>query len=309
MKSLLILSAFVLVVIVVIVFRIFDCQITDKEAIKLAKNFYSKMGVDYTTEPVLEPISLGKLVAFGPKSKVLTDDEINKKIVTVINCESGEVAHFANHGLLYETLGKYTETIDNKKQIIKWPPILSEHKAKEILQSLAQKIDLPQDVEYSDLRLDKDNAIWTAHWKRKLNGIPYENDYVNVSIMATDGRFYGFNKWLKGKPCPTGVKISQDEAIKTAYERFADFFPKEKWSKNKDKFELKSAELKIVQDKSLWQKVLGLSGNSRLAWVVVYDTKPGMETETIEILRKDQSFIKVDAISKAIISTEINVVP
>lgn len=285
----------------------FQCKTSDKEAIKIAKAFFDNVTIKYTSEPLVAGKSISELAIFGSKSKVVVVGVNKYKIKMIINCNDGEIIHFSNDELMLLSRNKYTVT-KNNKQTLSWPPFIPEDVAKNILLSVAGKMGLQHDIEFHEIKLDKSNGIWTAIWERKFNGIVYEGDYIAISIMAVDGQLQGFTKWFKGEPCSTEAKISRSEAIATAYNKFADYFSKDTWHKNKDKFEMKSAELKIISDNAIWKRILPLNNKSRLAWVVIYDIKNGMNTETIGILNKDESIIRIDAATKKIISSEINVV-
>lgn len=283
----------------------YKCKLSDSNAIKTAKIFYNKMSISYVSEPFVKSKSITELFEFGANSKIVVVGSDNK---ITINCYNNDVEYFINTNILRLAQTKYTLLIDNKL-VLKWPPFLSEQSARESIISYAKRIGLPQDFEYSKINLDKHKGMWTARWKRKFNGIEFEDDYIILSIMAIDGELYSYTKWDKGEPCSTEPKVSKAEAIGVANKKFADYFSKDTWDKNKDKFEVKSADLKIVQDKSNLKRILSLPNKSRLAWIVVFDTKEGMDRETIGILKEDLSFIRIDAATKEILSSEINVVP
>jgi len=285
--------------------QINKCKLSDNDAINIAKLFYNNMSIGYASEPFVKSKNITELFEFGTNSKIVVVGDSDNKII--INCSNNNVEYFINTNILHLAQTKYTFLINNKL-VLKWPSFLSEQNAIEIIMSYAKRIGLPQDFECSKINLDKYKGMWTARWKRKFNGIEFEDDYIILSIMATDGELYGYTKWEKGEQCSTEPKVSKAEAIGFANKKFAEYFSKDTWDKNKDKFEVKSAELKIVQDKSNLKRILSLPNKSRLAWVVVFDTKKEMDRETIGILKEDLSFIRIDAATKEILSSEINVV-
>lgn len=297
---------FLIVLITILIFAA-ECKLTDNEAIIIANKFYNKMSVGHTSKPFMPSKSIPEMFVFGTNYKKVVVGPANNNIVTNIDCNSMEVIHFMNSTIQHSAQNKYTISHDNKL-VLQWPTFMSEQKAEEIIMSFANRIGLPRDFEYSKIGLDKNKGLWTARWKRKFNGIEFEDDYIIISVMAIDGELYGYTKWLKGKPCATEAKVSKAEAIEVANKEFADHFTKDIWAKNKDKFEVKTAELKIVPDKTIWKRILSLNCKSRLAWVIEYDTKKGMERDTVGILNEDVSIIRIDAATKEILSSEINVV-
>jgi hypothetical protein len=308
-KIIIIAAVIILLVMVLLSISSINCNLSDKEAIEISKSFYNMMGIRDNSDPFVANKSISELIVFGSKSKLVVVGDTHKyKMLTDIGCKNKDIIHFSNNELRESLHNRYSVTVDGKR-VLKRPPFLAEEKAQDIILSYGSKIGLPNDVEYSGISLDKSNGIWTARWKRKFNGYVYDDDYIVISIMAVNGDLYGFTKWLKGKPCSTEVKVSNTEAIIVANKEFANYFNKDTWEKNKDKFEVKSAELKIVQDKSILKRILSLNGKSRLAWVIVFDTKPGFETRTIGIIKKDVSIIRIDAVNKKVLSSEINIVP
>lgn len=287
----------------------YNRNISDKKAIKLAEAFYNKMGIVYTSQPFIERYSVRRLFLYGLNSKVVVVGEsLKNSISTFVNCNDSRVIYFKNEKALFSAQEKHTVKVDNR-YFLQWPAFITEERAKDIVLSLAKRIGIPNDFEFSVMHLDKDQGIWSGRWKRKYKGIEFESDSIVINIMAIDGELYGFTEWIKGEPCPTEAKVSKERAIEVASKTFSDSFDKDIWEKNKDKFEVKNCELKIVQTIPFWQRILSLNGRSNLAWIVTFSTKEGMERETVGILNKDKSYIKVDAATKKILSSDINVVP
>jgi hypothetical protein len=305
-----IFSALVLIGSIMLILTInnhLECRITDLESIDIAKEFYKKININYLLEPFTLKRGMSGLILFGLDSKlVVVDNKYN--MLTEISCRNKEVIHFSNEKLLRSIRDKYTSKLNNT-QIVNWPVFIDKNRAKEILLSFASRIGVPHDAEFSDLRLDANSGIWTAIWKKKYDGIVYEKDYLAMSIIAVSGEFYGYNKWLEGEPSSSEVKVSRADAIEIAYKNFVNYFPKDKWDKNKDKFELKSVKLEFVRDDGVLNKILSMNDKPRLAWVVIYDAKEGMARETVGILIVDKSIIKIDALNKKILSSKIEVVP
>lgn len=272
------------------------CAISDKEAIALSKNFCSKMSVTCLGEPWVrstEPFGLVNDLEF---KDVEIGEQRDHKISFQICCNHKEVIGFYNWELERQVRKKY-KISSVTWEPHNWPRFLSEKKAKEIILSIAKKIGLPRDMEFAQLRLDKEKGIWSGHWIRKHNGFEYEEESVGIDIMAVDGEFYTYGKRYVGKPCPTEVKVSKEEAIKEGWEQIARLFSQVNWKKYKKDYEIKSAELKIVQPNTLAGKIVPrYSRESRLAWVIVYGLKTQPDPNklrTINYLRGID--IKIDA--------------
>lgn len=229
------------------------------------------------------------------------------KLSADIDCSSTEVVALYRHDIVSKVFRKYNISRDNRKER-NWPMLLSESKAKEIILSYANKIGLPKDVELSNIELDKQyNGTWTAYWKRKCNGFAYEDDSFFIAIMAIDGEFYSYGKFFLGKPCPTKVKVTKEEAIAKGWDKISKYFDSSKWEKLKNEYEVKSTELKIVQPNVFLGFVIPIwkSENSRLAWVINYaPIIPPDDNKRIEIGYHDRFVIKIDAATKRFLGGE-----
>lgn len=290
-------------------------RISDKEAIEAVKSLSEKLNINYrdhllvTKKRIIQTLLLGGDVI----TVVLPED---KEFFAFVSRRNKEVTALYNPKSMISALKKigieYIET---------WPPFLNrnndkvnlfinESQAKVSLLEYATKIGLPSDVQPPEFSLNKPRGLWTAKWARKYNGYPFEKDNVTISIVALNGVFYGYSKSYNGEHCSTEVIVDKNKAVNTAFKMFVDYFASDEWEKNKDKFQIESAELKIVKPDELWRRLIPFyNPSSRLAWVVVFDVKKGQETKTIGVLNKDKSVIKVDASSNKILSSEINIVP
>jgi hypothetical protein len=194
---------------------------------------------------------------------------------------------------------KYNIERDSRKPR-KWPPFLPESRAKEIIFALADKIALPNDVELSKVQINDDDGTWNAAWIRKHNGYVYEENHVRISIMAVDGEFYSYVKRFQGKPCPTEVKVTKEEAIEKGWKKVSSYLDYVKLG-----YEVESAELKIVQPNAFLGFVIPMwkSKNSRLAWVINYaPKKPLDDNKRMESGYHDRFVIKIDAANKSFLS-------
>lgn len=74
---------------------------------------------------------------------------------------------------------------------------------------------------------------------------------------------------------------------------------------NKEKFEIKTAELLFSEQDGL----AGLFHNKpMLVWFIVFGIREGMDRDTVGILVKDRSVIKVDPATGKVLSRQIEIV-
>lgn len=277
----------------------FSCAISDKEARASTKIFCNKMGIIFSQEPwVMETDYVWRIdnsevkeVAFGERG--------DYRGFIKVSCNDKEVVFYLNSELRNQIQKKFKiSSITTEPH--NWPPFLSEEKAKEIIFSIAKKIGSPPDVEFYQLGLDKENGIWSGNWIRKHNGYIYEKDGIRIEIMAVDGEFYSYSKSYYGKPCPTDVKVNKEDAINEGWQQIYRLFKEVNWNKQKPDYEIKSAELKIVQPNTLAGKIITHhSTESRLAWVVVYGLKIKPDRYKLaEVSYLQRMTIKIDAATK-----------
>lgn len=276
------------------------CGMTDEEALNSAKNFCKKMGVLYLQEPWV----LRTQYSWSIDNSEVKDVEFGKrgdyKISVDVNCATKEAEAFFNWDIERYVRKKYKiSPITTEPR--NWPPFLSEDKAKKKIFVIAEKIGLPPDVEFSRLGLNKENGYWGGSWIRKHNGFPYEEDKIRIEIMAVDGEFFSYYKKYYGKPCPTDVKVSKEEAIEQGWSEISRLFGKiVYWVKYQREYEIKSVELKIIQPNTLAGQITRQnSTESRLAWVIDYGLKtPPTPKKLKEVNYLQLIRIKIDAATK-----------
>ena len=302
-------------------------HISDDEAVKIASTFLTKAGIPYSSQPHIENLKkpempfffnvldfvLGNIVFnHNNGKKVIVGEELKEDHYLSIN-DSKEVGYYSNRKIEKEVYKKYNISPDNRKPR-NWPTLLTESKAKELAVYYANKIGLPKDVEFSQMYLNLQyNGTWDATWIRKLNGYPYEGDSCHVSIMAIDGELHSYNKRFSGKPCPTVVKVTKEEAIEKGWEKVTSIFNSEKSKKVKNEYDVTSSELMIVQPNVFLGRVIPnvfwKSKNSRLAWVIRYRLKAeptvnGYESKLYQFGHHGDFKIYVDAANKRILGGE-----
>lgn len=276
------------------------CNLSDREAIDAAVSFYKKSGAILSNEPWVFRKNYILRMDNSEVKEVVIGERGDFKGFIKVACNNKEVVYYDNSDLEQRVRKKYK--ISNvTTEPRNWPPFLSENKAKEIIFSIARRIGFPPDVEFAQLGLDKENGTWSGYWHRKYNGYKYEIDSIRIQIMAVDGEFYSYGKTYFGKPCPTEVKVNKEEAVEEGWRNIARLFGKSvDWGKNKRDYEIKSAELQIIQPNTLaGQIVRQHSTESRLAWVIVFGLKTTPDPKKLdEVNYLKRIMIKIDAASK-----------
>lgn len=274
------------------------CSITDDKAIFLANDLLIKTNITTNNKPwVFRLNDNGQLMSFSWILNTVTDIYINKKVKNVVygdkrnsdidiyvGCAAKEVTGLINWNIRKTVFSKYNIPLNNRKPRM-WPPFLAEDKAKEIVLSYANKIGFPKDVELYKMRLDLQNdGTWEGIWKRKFNGFPYEDDMISVEVMAIDGELYSYRKSFYGKPCSTNVKVTKEDAIVTGWKKMYEYFDANKAEHLTKEYEVKTAELKIVQPNIFFGYVIPIwkSNSSKLAWVIEYNLKAESDVNKYE---------------------------
>jgi hypothetical protein len=313
-KKLFIIVGLILGIIVLLVgYSHIENNLSGNDVIGLANSLADRLNVKHNHQLSVKPKGIVETLLLGTDTLPVVISD-NNKLLAFVSSKNREVTQLNNpeamDGVLDKLGPEYRKTLPPFWKKDKPELFMEENQARKILLELANKIGLPSDVEGPEILLNKDYGHWIAKWKRKYNGYTFDKDYVSVSIIAVNGEFDGYSKSYKAQPCPTDVKIQRQQAVEKAFKVFVEYFPKDKWEKNKDKFELISADLRIVKPDEYWRRLTPFGdAESRLAWVVVFDVKKGQETETIGVLNKDKSIINVDAATARILSSEINIVP
>jgi hypothetical protein len=278
----------------------------DGEAIAAAKAFCTRMDVTYTGEPWVMKKDLGllfELLKNNREREVVFGGQRDHQIYVDVDCGTKEVRWYRNAELERRVMKKYGIPSDNRIPR-HWPPFLPEEKARSIVLQVAGKIGLPADMVFDKMALDRDRGIWSGFWTRRTGGHPYEDDNASIEIMAVDGEFMGYRKVYGGKPCPTEVKISREEAIATGWRRAASLFDKDIWGNNHNYYKLRKAEMQIVHPNTIFGRLVPIwkSGDFRLAWVIDFElAEEAGEKKLMELGFHHRMVYKIDAATGKII--------
>lgn len=272
-----------------------ECSVTDAEAISIAKNFCKKVSISFSREPSVRRIKESSIDGKAIAKQIEFGERGDSKGAIDVSCSNNEVLYYQNWELRNNVRKKYRiPSVTTEPH--NWPPFLSEEKSKKIMTSIANKVGLPSDAEFSSLDIDRVNGQMSGKWVKKYKGFPYEGDGIRIGIMAVDGEFVSYSKSYYGKPCPTEVNVSKPEAIKEGWKQIERLFSGQAdWNRHEDDYEIKSAELKIVQPNVLAGRIVSRrSPQSRLAWVIEYKLKDKLKQADSLLLIK----IKIDAGTK-----------
>lgn len=296
------IAAIVMVGLVFIINSIFGCHLSDKQAVTLARDFCSKLGIICSEEPqVLGSHFNSYGLMLNTKVKEVSFDDVTMRIS--VNCSNREVAGCLNQDIERQIRRKYRISY-SKSEPHTWPPFLSEDKAKEMIFSIAEKIGLPQGAEFSRMTLNEERGLWAGYWIRKHNGFRYDRDSIGISIMAVDGEFVSYHKSFLGMPCPTDVRLTKEEAIEAGWKQVEKYLGTERWTKYRSAFEVKSADLLIVHP-TIWEGMVvppWYSTKSRLAWHIVYGLKSRDDRMRIAVGFKTRMTLEIDAATKKFLS-------
>lgn len=283
-KKLLILCLVALVVIIAsfsaFYKNITHCRLTDAEAITIARAFYTQFSHGREGVPTAQghdyPIryEIGRWTGCSPNGKSVKFKE-NDRIIwgATMDCETKELIGFGNYQITSNYHKQYEEWVreipDYPESVHKkWPPYLSEEKARKIFDELAIKLRVPADYKLQKIIDDKQEGLLRAEWVKQKNGFDYEMSGISISIVGFTGEFVGYGKNECVSDCKTDVKVSEEQAEKKARKALRGIIGNKAWKEIGDWYKVQSAELKIVQPKVFFG--LYTSRESRLAWVFKY---------------------------------------
>ncbi len=198
----------------------------------------------------------------------------SQPISFIVGRHSGEIATYSNRRLYFEMENKYGVK-DSESKAIAWPHFMSEEDAKRAISSIADRLKLPADMTLQTIKQNYKKGVWTAVWQRELNGYRYEKDRMLVSIMGATGEFVEYLKTYKGHPCPTEVRLSQQEITKRGWSRFIEKLPTSLRGKAHTLYGT-DVSLRIVQPR-VFSWLPTEKNESRLAWIVSFYFTGGIE--------------------------------
>lgn len=275
------------------------CKIIDEEAIEAAISFCRKIGVKFSGKPWImmthelsrQENSSAKDVAFGERG--------NTNGIIMVNCNDRNIIYYDNLELIRNIKKKYGIS-PKPSGLSNWPPFLTEDKARERMLIIAKSIGIPKDMVLDKMRLSEKGGKWLGYWSRKLNGFYYEDNKITTTIMAVDGELVFYRNRYYGKPCPTEVKVSKEEAIKEGWRHAERLLSLQKSNRSMESYNIKS-ELKIVQPNVSVDGgiVHRRSPESRLAWVINYSLKQRTGDDDLVHIT-----MKIDAATKKFLGGE-----
>jgi hypothetical protein len=223
-------------------------------------------------------ISFGDMTVFLRKPEK-TDS--GSSYISFIVGHDSELPEFYFNSIYYELREKYGYKASNSNDV-NWPPFMPEDEARKNANSIAAKLKLPFDMVLQSLIKNEKTGIWTAIWWRKHNGYYYENDRVLISMMGVTGEFIEYAKIYEGTPCPTVVKITENEALKMGWKRLIKALP-ENLQSQAHEFYRAHASLRIVQPNMFGRLPANIKKKqSRLAWIIYFNFTGGIDIPSME---------------------------
>ncbi len=285
---------FVIIIAITTASLAIGCNISDQAAIRSANEFCKRLGIKFSKEPRILTTDYALTLTNSERKTVVFGERGYFKGFIDVSCDNKEVDSYLNSEIRDKVRKKYNiSPVTGGPH--NGPPFLSEIEAKKKIFSIAKRVGLPPDVEFTQqLSIDKENGRISGQWRRKLNGYPYEDNRIQIEIMAVDGEFISYSRMYYGKNCPTEVKVTKEEAIKEGLKQIDRLFHPIPWSFRRHV--IYSAELKIVQPNTLAGKIVRQhSTESRLAWVLQYELKnaDNRKAESLQMVK-----IIIDAATK-----------
>ncbi|TAN38202.1 MAG: hypothetical protein EPN25_14230 [Nitrospirae bacterium] len=230
---------------------------------------------------------------------------ILKEIRFGVDCKTKEVYLYDNKWQHWKYVEKYGGSSPFKTR---WPEPMLEKNAKQIVDRIAQRMVMPEDMVFDGMKNEITLGVWNAFWVRKKDGYAYEDDWMVISIMAATGELIGYEKRYRMQPCPTVANITREHAIEIARGIFRNKVPDRVLEKEKDLFTVSSNTL-IVQP-SRYKRPVNESEaitdtSSRLAWVIEYHpSEPDNPPEGINLYLLHMHFkVIIDAATGEVIYT------
>lgn len=271
-------------------FVLFSCNISDEEAIRLSKEFCNKFGISCQGKPdirtfpsVLPALTGGSISGVFNRHKSL---QFDNRIILNVGCRGREIIGFYNSNIETEVQSKYrTVTSEGHPPIFHthWTENISEEEAMKIIDSIAAKIGIPEDMVFDEItketESDKINrnynhGYWLARWVRKRDGYKYEGDRIEISIMRSTGDFVDYRKAYIGSPCPTLLNISKEKATELAWNKLRGIMGEKAWQNLRSRYSITSVEPLIIQPNVCFGRPCSYrSKQSRLAWVIKFDAE------------------------------------
>lgn len=283
--------------------------VSDEEALTTHRKIKERLGLEQE-EPKLSIKEKLDDCIFGHIINVM-----DGVVHTRFDARSGEVLGFSND--------RFRQVFYKEQE--KLPEIIEATKTKEDVLELSKEyvelitgVPIPQDCYLAKLKYynsGNGKGEWYILYTRRLNGYEYYTNTggIGISIVDASGKLISLVRWPESGPCPTEVKISEEEAKEIALRevlKFIEFTEKIAEKEGEDIQDdeipnpsISSCKLWIVNPNDFLKKFFrgkGVSSSAtrevRLAYVIEVD----MSTEELF-----QLIIFVDAATGKIIGGDM----
>lgn len=280
-----------------------SCKGVDSEAILIAKGFCERFNLACGDKlSIIENLDEGFLGSLVRRSVWFSLNErygtivisYNKKeidsrvahpfIYIVIDCKSKEVVTYTNRWIK-----EFLEKQQTKTQLSQFSKFMPENEAREIVNSIALKLELPKDMVLEKMEKNSSQGVWNAFWIRQKDGIPYEDEWISISIMGVTGEFVAYIKrYHMESPSTMEINITKEKATELGWNLLKKNTSNDllrKGEKINDLYRVKS-ELHIIQadkyDKSRKVSMPFEKINSKLVWYVNYEFYGGLARDIVD---------------------------
>lgn len=209
--------------------------------------------------------------------------------------QTGEIAFV----MAFDAIGEHNKWRQEISQINK--PVQPTRTETEIVRMARDSVEkitgesLPENYTVETIFYDRGpcKGEWSIRWHRTLNGYPYDNDIIGISLSDISGKFESLVITPTSEICPTEVKILKETAQKIALqltERSVSGLYRKVYGRPTNP-ECESTELRIVNPNGLFRQYskyrppsVSFNPKSRLAYYIWIKYKVDPPKNKIRIL-------------------------
>ena len=269
------------------------CGISDKEAILRAKEFCNTFNISCKDEPSISSLpSFTTVLAGSPsacdKYKHISFETDLHDLLINVDCNRREVVNYFNSKVSRDHQNKYSVNVMPKgysSSYRKWATFIPEQQALNIINSIATKLAMADDLIFSRIEKDLNEGYWIAKWERKRSGYRYEFDRVEIGITGVTGEFVEYRKVYEGSPCPTNLAINEQKAEELARNKLRGIVGERAWKEKGGRYVIERKELLIINPDIFLLPCK--SRNSRLAWIMRYKVDEYFDKSLLNVSSKE----------------------
>jgi hypothetical protein len=271
----------------------FRCGITDKAAIQKAKEFCNIFNIACKDEPSISSLpDITSVLAGTPsacdKYKQISFKPDLRDFLINVDCNRREVVNYFNFKVFRDHQDKYSVIVMPKgysSSYRKWATFIPEQQALNIINSIAAKLAMADDLIFNRIEKDLNEGYWIAKWERKRGGYRYEFDRVEIGITGVTGEFVEYRKLYEGSPCPTNLAINEEKAEELAGKKLRETVGEKTWQEKGNRYVIEKKEILIVNPNIFLLPCK--SRNSRLAWIMRYKVDKYFDKSLVNFSSKE----------------------